>query len=366
MIKQEAIGLNSRQEANIYDENGMLPLMTAPMFSVVNEDNCKIFLDNKVQVCLPRKNSYTTYDFNDKRFIAISLENFTALFIDCKEIFVVANKVKHVCIDTANGNMPALHEAIRKAKEIHGSNLIIMAGNVASEDAFVELAKTGVDYIRVGIGGGGGCNTTSNTGVGQEDLRQLIKACKYAISVNTSNWEASSYIPELVSKPSYDIRNVKIVADGISSYIKQCEEKYGFNDNGYAAINTLLDSGSDVVMIGKLFVQCLESAGEKAIGSIAQPGNLHISDIASIRRQYEMYNDFERCYVKYSGMSTLQEQEKYKDVKKPSEGSVQWIPIRWLLSDWLHGNDAQDSYPYLMGWVNSIKTVGSYTGNKTI
>ena len=411
MIKQEAIGLNSRQEANIYDESGMLPLMTAPMFSVVNETNYQVFLDNGVQVCLPRKVKYKAGDFNDKYFTAISLETFITMFIECKEIFVVPNKNKKVLIDTANGNMPALHEAIRKAKEIHGSNLIIMAGNVASEDAFVELAKTGVDYIRVGIGGGGGCNTTSNTGVGQTDLRQLIKMCRYAITINTSNWEAKSYIPELVSKPSYDIRNVKIVADGISSYIKQCEEKYGFNDNGYAAINTLLDSGSDVVMIGKLFVQCLESAGEKR--AIGHWGTKPLGKL--VKEPDELDKSWTTWEVKYSGMSTLQEQEKYKDGKwgvyknsrvpnskhpyqswvfnteqeakdyaielskgnpvgftafsldkKPSEGSVQWIPVRWSLPDWLIGNDAQDSYPYLMGWVNSIKTVGSYTGNKTI
>lgn len=350
MIKQEAIGLNSRQEANIYDENGMLPLMTAPMFSVVNETNYQVFLDNKVQVCLPRKTEVIGY--NQKgMFLAMSLDdfvnNYITSYIDLQNFSGLEFEEK-VCIDVANGNMPALHEAIRKAKEIHGNNLVIMAGNVASVDAFMELAETGCDYIRVGIGGGGGCNTTSNTGVGQKNLAKLISKCKY-----------QSYFID-------DIYNPKIVADGISSYINYCQKKYGYNDNGYAAINTLLYVGADIVMVGKLFVQCLESAGEKAIGSIAQPGNLHISDIASIRRQYEMYNDFERCYVKYSGMSTLQEQEKYKDDKKPSEGSVQWIPIRWSLPDWLTGNDAQDSYPYLMGWVNSIKTVRSYTGNKTI
>ena len=348
MIKQCAVSdIESRSECNPYNSEGFLPIITSPMYSVVNEDNINVFLENKVQVCLPRNTG--TIPENGEYFVSYSLNDFIKNYITQYEIAKISlTFVVKVCIDTAAGHLKSLHEAIRKAKEIHGSNLIIMAGNVASVDAFIELAETGCDYIRVGIGGGGGCNTTSNTGVGQKNLAKLISKCKYQL-----------FIIE-------DTYNPKIVADGISSYINYCQKKYGYNDNGYAAINTLLDSGSDVVMIGKLFVQCLESAGEKAIGSIAQPGNLHISDIASIRRQYEMYNDFERCYVKYSGMSTLQEQEKYKDVKKPSEGSVQWIPIRWLLSDWLTGNDAQDSYPYLMGWVNSIKTVGSYTGNKTI
>lgn len=428
MIKQEAIGLNSRQEANIYDENGMLPLMTAPMFSVVNEDNCKIFLDNGVRVCMPRNTGFDgelEYMQNEKVFTSCSLQDFIKLFIDEYDPINDTTLKQCICVDVANGNMPALHEAIRKAKEIHGSNLIIMAGNVASEDAFVELAKTGVDYIRVGIGGGGGCNTTSNTGVGQEDLRQLIGSCKNRItraqnSMRIYEKEGAEYytragIPANLHKKLYHdefaLSQVKIVADGISSYIKQCEEKYGFNDNGYAAINTLIYAGADIVMIGKLFAQCLESAGEKR--AIEHWGTKPLGRL--VKEPDELDKSWTTWEVKYSGMSALQEQEKYKDGKwgvyknsrvpnskhpyqsrvfnteqeakdyaielskgnlvgftafsldkKPSEGSVQWIPVRWSLPDWLTGNDAQDSYPYLMGFVNSLKSAMSYTGNKTI
>ena len=85
--------------------------------------------------------------------------------------------------------------------------------------------------------------------------------------------------------------------------------------------------------------------------------------------------------VKYSGMSTQEEQKKYKkgmfwDAKnnmqevdqdyqpiiKPSEGSVQWIPVRWTLNEWLNGSDKQDEAPYLMGWINSLKSAMAYTG----
>ncbi len=401
MIQQTNKGLNSRSEANPYNEDGFLPLITAPMYSVVNETNYQTFLDNKIQVCLPRNVDYNLQS-NNAFFIAYSLQEFQDEFINNRQRSL--GEIKKVCIDTANGNIPALHDAIRKAKEIHGGNLIIMAGNVSSVEAFVELAKTGVDYIRVGIGGGGGCNTTSNTGVGQEDLGELIKDC-YNYKTNYPTFLRGH---ELIDKKQiFNINNVKIIADGISSYIKQCETKYGFNDNGYAAINKLLFAGADLVMVGKLFAQCVESAGEKGIDQVEgvipfeqwqkkrdSYIQINLPDLSTPLKYFTNSSKRYSSYlmVKYSGMSTQEEQRKYKpavqDLKilsgpqiesdtftyevekqgepykdiKPSEGSVQWIPVRWTLNEWLNGSNKQDEAPYLMGWINSIKSAMSYTG----
>lgn len=417
MIKQCAVfDIESRSECNPYNSEGFLPIITSPMYSVVNEDNINIFLENKVQVCLPR--NIGTIPENGEYFVSYSLNDFIKKYITQYEITKMSlTFVVKVCIDTAAGHLKSLHEAIRKAKEIHGNNLIIMAGNVASLDAFIELARSGCDYIRVGIGDSSGCNTTSNTGVGQKNLKKLIKKCywerdehiRFSNSIQEyrngktkgvfGGWTEEEEIARI------NVSKVKIVADGISSYIKQCEEKYGFNDNGYAAINNLLYAGADLVMIGKLFAQCLESAGEKR--------SVLNSDFGKFRPIDFIY-DNKQC-VKYSGMSTLQEQEKYKDGKwgvyknsrvpdtkhpykdqvfdteqeaknyavelsagnpvgftafpldkKPSEGSVQWIPVRFFLKEWLLGNNLQDNYPYLMGWVNSLKSAMSYVGAKTL
>lgn len=416
MINQSAIGLNSRSEANPFNEDGFLPLITAPMYSVVDENNYQAFLDNKIQVCLPRKvelsgESIIKYGSNAPIWFSLSLQEFIDYWCNPESPATKFPSKYKICIDTANGNMPALHDAIRKAKEIHGDNLIIMAGNVGSVEAFVELAKTGVDYIRVGIGGGGGCNTTSNTGVGQENLKDLIEECKKRI-----------------------FGNVKIVADGISSWVKFCEKEYRYNDNGYAAINELLFAGADLVMVGKLFAQCVESAGEKRIKS----GNTYIEYLKTDTFwRSRPYREGDILEVMYSGMSTQQEQKKYKDINypiyiledtelnakgricinreliigetivynnsdikiiykvpyseenkfyyetncemlfkigdrfhlkshqkfKPSEGSVQWIPVRYTLPEWLEGVEKnQDEEPYLMGWINSIKSAMAYTG----
>jgi hypothetical protein len=407
MIKQNKTGLNSRSEANPYDENGMLPLITAPMFSVVNEDNCQIFLDNKIQVCLPRQNG-SKASYNDKTFIAISLNEFVENFVtegyrrDLSKINedYQINHIK-VCIDTANGNMPALHQAIKEAKEIHGDKLIIMSGNVSSLDAFIELARSGCDYIRVGIGGSSGCNTTSNTGVGQKDLKKLIAKCyierdeyiRFARSIQErrdgqikgvfGGWTEEEELARI------NVSKVKIVADGITSYTNKCFERYNFNDNGYAAINNLLYAGADLVMIGKLFAQCEESAGEKRYQVTykecpSDKFQIMIFDVTKERVE-EIKKIDPKCEVKiddvkYSGMSTLAEQVKYKEPLinlddshriltydlKPSEGSVSWISVRWTLPDWIKGNAKQDEYPYLMGYENSLVSAMSYAGVKIL
>ncbi len=407
MIKQTSIGLNSRSEVNPYNKEGFLPLVTAPMYSVVDETNYQIFLDNKIQVCLPRKTGYV-FKMNEPVFVSLSLQEFVETYII---LDVPLGRIDLICIDTANGNMPDLHDAIRKAKEMHGNNLIIMAGNVASVEAFIELAKTGVDYIRVGIGGGGGCNTTSNTGVGQEDLEKLINDCYYYKNILSSGEQTIIFSSKnkqyFIEKDALLVSKVKIVADGISSYVKQCETKYGFNDNGYAAINKLLFAGADLVMIGKLFAQCLESAGEKRI----QDGE-HIVSIEEYNQWYSISTELsdhinDGLMVKYSGMSTLEEQKKYKSEPiykyavykgngvlaayyetqseaekscsedknytwkylgniKPSEGSVSWIPVRFSLNEWLNGSEDQDCYPHLMGYAHSLRSAMSYTNRKNL
>ena len=375
MIQQAPVStIKSRSECNPYDENGFLPLITAPMYSVVDDTNYQTFLDNKIQVCLPRlQDSQLSKVRTNGLFLATSLNDFTEYYLEgCKPI----QDIHKVCIDTANGNMQILHNAIRKAKEIHGDNLIIMAGNVASVEAFVELAKTGVDYIRVGIGGSSSCNTTSNTGVGQEDLEELIIRCKRVIKEHENNvreyyYNTTDYIKkngsitnDALMKWQY-VTKVKIVADGISTYVEQCKEKYKFNDNGYAAINKLLCAGADLVMIGKLFAQCVESAAPKSV--YKHTNNDYVSvENNSLQRRYEMYKDFTNCYAQYSGMSTHTEQVKYKNGLKPSEGSVSWIPVRWTLNEWLNGSEYQDEAPYLMGYINSLKSAMSYTDSLTL
>lgn len=335
MIEQSYTGLNSRSEANPFLKNGMLPLITAPMFATCDDTNYKEFVEKQVNVCLPR--GVQNVKSSENVFLSNSVDEFENIVNSTEK----SEKIFHVCIDTANGNMPKLHNVIKFAKNKFGNNIVIMAGNVCSLDAFQALVATGVDYIRVGIGGGGSCHTTKNTAVGQTNLNELIRKCY-----------------------EYKMKNrktCKIVADGISQYINFCEKEFGYNDNGYAAIIELLFSGADLVMVGRLFAQSFESSG----GKLFKDSEDYLAEFKKIPIS-EFNNKIDNMYVVFAGMSTHIAQKQYGKSLKPSEGASSIEKVRWFLKDWLFGNEHQDQYPFLNGFENSLRSAMSYTGSKTL
>jgi IMP dehydrogenase len=68
------------------------------------------------------------------------------------------------CLDTANGAHQQVGRAIEHLKSARPDAFVI-AGNVASGDAFRWLEDAGADAIRVGIAGGSVCETRTETGV---------------------------------------------------------------------------------------------------------------------------------------------------------------------------------------------------------
>lgn len=145
--------IEHRSECNPYLDNGMLPLFTAPMTSVIDENNWKIFKNNKINTIIPRSvNWETRLDLLDKTFIAVSLSEFERL-ID----FYHPIQTIYICVDIANGHMKKLLDLCKQAKEKFGNKIQIMAGNIANPETYYEYAKAGIDYVRCGIGGGSCC-----------------------------------------------------------------------------------------------------------------------------------------------------------------------------------------------------------------
>lgn len=136
-------------------KNGMLPIFTAPMSSVLNESNYRIFEDNGIIPIIPRtvniekRNELTKIGF----WVSYSLNEF--------QMFIMENEsVKpgtKICIDLAKGNLTTIFEVSKLAKEKYGDNIILMSGNIANPETYKEYCRAGIDYVRLGIGGGKGC-----------------------------------------------------------------------------------------------------------------------------------------------------------------------------------------------------------------
>ena len=68
----------SRKDINPLDNNGFLPLITAPMDTVVNTNTSHHYWDNKIKVCLPRGEQSS----RETDFTSYSLTNFVIFW--CK------------------------------------------------------------------------------------------------------------------------------------------------------------------------------------------------------------------------------------------------------------------------------------------
>jgi hypothetical protein len=187
--------IDSRNEIDIYDDNGMLPLFTSPMFDVVSDININEFINNRIYGINPRRNEN---DYNNsniishdpKRFISFGLNEFNNIFLNTSNIDFIDNinnssKPIYVLIDIANGHMTKLITSIKHAKKIYGTNLVLMVGNIANPETYHILSDAGARYIRVGIGNGSGCLTSEQSSIGYP-LASLISDT-HAVSLKINN-----------------------------------------------------------------------------------------------------------------------------------------------------------------------------------
>ncbi|KAB2924847.1 MAG: IMP dehydrogenase [Bacteroidetes bacterium] len=131
-----------------------------------------------------------------------------------------------VVIDTAHGHSKGVLEMIRKVKS--SFDIEVIAGNVGTREATVDIIKAGADAVKVGIGPGSICTTRIVAGVGVPQVTAVME-CAAA---------AKKY-------------RVPVIADG------------GIKQTGDIA--KAVAAGADSVMIGGLFAGLQESPGEKIL-----------------------------------------------------------------------------------------------------
>ncbi len=144
--------ISSRSEVNPFTDAGFLPIITAPMDTVISEKNISLYTDNKIGICLPRGVDslvgFKSYSISDMQELVRLHKNYGTPL-----------KVDSYLIDVANGHMEVILELTKALKEANPF-ITLMVGNVANPETYGLLSDAGADYIRVGIGNGGGCLTT--------------------------------------------------------------------------------------------------------------------------------------------------------------------------------------------------------------
>jgi IMP dehydrogenase len=137
---------------------------------------------------------------------------------------------RRFCIDIAHGHSQVVLDTIKKIKELDFKNQII-AGNVCTFQAVIDLAEAGADIVKVGVGPGAACITRMMTGFGVPQFSAIQMCYQAKKQLCTSG------------------RNIQLIADG------------GIKHPRDAIL--ALAAGADAVMMGSIFARTYESAAPK-------------------------------------------------------------------------------------------------------
>jgi IMP dehydrogenase len=84
-----------------------------------------------------------------------------------------------LCVDIAHGHHSLMKNALKNLRSLFdNADVHIIAGNVATLEAFNDLADWGADSVRVGVGGGSICSTRIKTGHGVPTLQSVLDCAK--------------------------------------------------------------------------------------------------------------------------------------------------------------------------------------------
>lgn len=223
--------VESRAECDASVELGgrsfRIPAVPANMKTVVDEQTCVWLAKNGYFYVMHR------FDLDNVRFVrdmraegvyaSISLGVKGPDYATVDRFVAEGLAPEYITIDIAHGHADSVQKMIRYLKEKLPSSFVI-AGNVGTPEAVIDLENWGADATKVGIGPGKVCITKLKTGFG------------------TGGWQLSAlkWCARVATKP--------IIADG------------GIRSHGDIAKS--IRFGATMVMIGSLFAGHEESPGK--------------------------------------------------------------------------------------------------------
>lgn len=277
--------IEHRADIKVKDDNGKYRMFVAPMTCLLNANNFDTFLDSAFIPVYPIWNgepiSYRLKMSSEKNcWVALSLAEFQYAFCANGGAASKLDSYK-VLIDCADGHMRKIFELVKSAKKEY-KHLVVMTGNIAHPDAYVECCKAGIDYVRVSIGTGSGCTSSVKLGFHASmgwlltEIQKIRTDERFLDSAEEFNWTYT-----------------KVIADG------GCDTS--------ARIIKCLALGADYVMCGKLFAMTKEACGE--IRKV----------LTTVDRHY------------YGQASTYGKQDRFGKCDGHIEGTDIWVPTMYTL-----------------------------------
>jgi len=214
---------------------------------------------------------------------------------------LVASNVDILALDTAHGHSSGV---LRTVKEIRKKyrHVQIVAGNIVTKEAALELESIGVDAVKVGIGAGSICTTRIVAGVGVPQISAVIDVAN-----------------ALKGK-------IPVISDG------------GIKQTGDVA--KAIAAGADTVMMGGMLAGCDETPGEKVLFE---------------GRSFKVYRGMGSLGAMKQGSSDRYFQDVEEDIKKlVPEGIEGRVPYKGTL--------AETVYQFIGG----LRAAMGYCGAKNI
>jgi IMP dehydrogenase len=108
---------------------------------------------------------------------------------------LLAGGIDVLVVDTAHGHQEKMITALKAVREVRdsfadtgGHRVPLVAGNVVSADGVSDLAASGADVIKVGVGPGAMCTTRMMTGVGRPQFSAVLECATAARELGKAVW----------------------------------------------------------------------------------------------------------------------------------------------------------------------------------
>lgn len=215
---------------------------------------------------------------------------------------LVHSNVDVVVLDTAHGHSEGVLNTVKLIRKKY-KNIQLIAGNIVTKEAALELAACGVDAVKVGIGAGSICTTRVIAGVGVPQISAVIEVAQ-----------------------ALKGKNIPVISDG------------GIKQTGDVA--KAIAAGADTVMMGGMLAGVDETPGEKVLFE---------------GRSFKVYRGMGSIGAMKQGSSDRYFQDVEADIKKlVPEGIEGRVPYKGSLADTIYQ------------FIGGLRAAMGYCGARTI